>query len=397
MARLRAGATVALVALAAPLLWAGPAAADGAHVSIVGGSPTTITDFPWLAFVEAETGPEEGFQCTGTVVAPRVILTAGHCVQDIESGQLTPASDFAVATGVADLATVGAANVSRVTQALVNPAFKPSVLRGDAALLVLATPTSAPPIALASAADGSLYAAGTSLSLAGWGLTSPNAKDITGVLRSASSVVQSTAYCKSKVGRYYPFFAPATQLCAVDPPSYSSGTCHGDSGGPAIARANGVPVQVGITSLGEAKCSTKLPDVFTRVDQVAAWVAGWVAAVETGATPPPVTVPKAKLPALTISRARYFVARGLSEDFGPHYSRGSEKEARCSRLRREKVRCSVSWFQGGDDYFGTITVFYVLGRESVLWNDRYTIHWVDHDCWFHSGNRASCPIHTQRR
>jgi secreted trypsin-like serine protease len=385
------------VALVVALLCAGPAAASSAHASIVGGDPASITDYPWLAFVEAETGPEEGFQCTGTVVAPRVVLTAGHCVQDIESGRLTPAADFAVATGVGDLTTVQASDVSRVTQALVYPAFQPSLLRNDAGLLVLATPTTAPPIALATAANSSLYGPGTPLTVAGWGLTDANAKNITGVLRSAASVVQSTSYCDKKVAKYYPFFTPATQLCAIDPPAFASGTCHGDSGGPALAREAGVPVQVGITSLGEAKCATKLPDVFTRVDKIDSWVAAWVAAVETGAPPPTVEVPKAKLPALTISRARSFVFRGLTEDFGFRYRGGTEKEASCARQGRTRVKCGVSWFQGGNDYFGTITVFYVLGRESVLWNDRYTIHWVNDRCWFNSGNRASCPIHTQRR
>jgi secreted trypsin-like serine protease len=397
MARLRVGATVVLAALAAALLCAGPAAAGGAHASIVGGSPATITDFPSLAFIEAETGPKEGYECTGTVVAPRVVLTAGHCVQDIESGVLTPAADFAVATGVSDLATASAANVSQVSQAVVYPGFRPSLLRGDAGLLVLATPTSAAPIALASAAHRSLYAAGTPLTIAGWGLADGKAKDITGLLQSASTIVQSGSYCRGKVGKYYPFFAPTTQLCAVDPPAFATGTCHGDSGGPAIASVDGVAVQVGITSLGESECSTRLPDVFTRVDAVSSWVQGWIAAVETGAAPPPVTVPKAELPAMSMSRARYFVSRGLGEDFGSHFRAGSEKEARCARLKRERVKCAVNWTQGGDDYFGTITVFYVLGPEEVLWNDRYTIHWVDDQCWFHSGHRASCPIHTKRR
>jgi secreted trypsin-like serine protease len=394
-ARLQTGASAALLGLLAVLLWAAPAAAGGAHASIIGGRAASIAELPWLAFIEAETGPEEGFQCTGTVVAPRLVLTAGHCVQDIESGRLTPAADFAVATGVDDLHNVHAANISRVTQALVYPGFQPSLLHGDAGLLVLAKPTSAPAIPLASSAEAPLYASGTPISVAGWGLTNPNANDITGVLRTASAVVQSTSLCRSRVSRYYPFFTPSTQLCAIDPPSFASGTCHGDSGGPAIAEANGVAVQIGVTSLGEAKCATNLPGVFTRVDTISPWVAAWVAAVETGAPPPAVKVPKAKLPLLTMSRARGFVVRGLREDFGHRFSAGSEKRAGCVRLARERVKCEVEWFQGGNDYFGTITVFYVLDRESVLWNDRYVIHWASDGC-LRAINRG-CPVHTQRR
>lgn len=391
------GICLVVGAIAVGLFRPAPASAGSAHASIIGGTPASIAEYPWLAFIEAETGQDEGFECTGTVVAPRIVLTAGHCVEDIESGQLTPAADFAVATGVSDLTTVPAANISRVSQAVVDPAFRPSLLRNDAGLLVLATPTTAPALGMASASDSSLLAAGTPLSIAGWGLTDPNAKDITGDLLAASTIVQSTSYCRNKVAQYYPFYSSATQLCAIDPPGYSSGSCHGDSGGPAIARSNGVPVQVGIISLGESKCATRLPDVFTRVDRVSSWVAAWIAAVEAGGPTPTVTTPKAQLPLLTIPRAKYFVARGLGEDFRFRYRRGSSKQTSCSRVEREKVKCHVWWYQGGNDYYGTITIYYVLGRESVLWNDRYTIHWVDDYCWFHSGHRDTCVIRTRRR
>lgn len=387
----------ALVALAASLAWTSPAAADGARASIVGGDAASIAAYPWLAFIEAETGPEEGFQCTGTVVAPRVVLTAGHCVEDIDSGRLTPAADFAVATGVADLSTVRATDVSRVSQAVVNPSFRPSLLHNDAGLLVLATPTSAPALPLATAADAALLEPGSPLSVAGWGLTDGKAKGIDGLLRAADTVVQAAGFCRSGVGEYYPFYAPTTQLCAADPPAFASGTCHGDSGGPAIARQGGAPIQVGIISLGQAGCSTKLPDVFTRVDRVQPWVAGWIAAVEAGDAAPSVTVPKATLPAMTRSRAAYFVARGLREDFGSRYRAGSRKTARCARLNPARVRCGVTWTDAGEDYFGTITVFYVLGREAVLWNDRYSIHWVADRCLAYGGDLESCPVHTKRR
>ncbi|HEX8754679.1 MAG TPA: serine protease [Solirubrobacterales bacterium] len=394
--RLKTAAALAFLAIATALLCASAALGAGAHASVIGGEPASITQYPWLAFIEGQTGPHEGFDCSGTVVAPRVILTAGHCVLDIESGKLTPAADYAVATGVADLHTVQPTNVFRVSQALVNPDFQPSLLRNDAGLLILSTPTSAPPIPLATGANAGLLASGTPLAIAGWGLTDGNAKEIDGVLRSATTLVQSASYCKGKVSKYYPFFTAETQLCAIDPPAFATGTCHGDSGGPAIATENGTPVQVGVTSLGESKCATSLPDVFTRVDKIEPWVAAWIAAVETGAPPPTVKVPKTKLPLMTMSRARYFVARGLAEDFHHRFTAGSEKTARCRRLKRERVRCDVSWFQGGNDYFGKVTVFYVLGREEVLWNDRYTIHWVDDQCW-HGGHRGNCPIHTQSR
>src|SRR5207253_5631085 len=67
---------------------------------------------------------------------------------------------------------------------------------------------------------------------------------------------------------YYVFFVPQGQFCAINPRGYSTATCHGDSGGPAIALdAAGGLVELGITSLGEPECSTYEPSVFTRVDR----------------------------------------------------------------------------------------------------------------------------------
>lgn len=387
-----------LAAIAALLLGAAPAAsAAGAHASIIGGSPAAISSLPSLAFIEAQTSAQEGFDCTGTVVAPRVVLTAGHCVEDIESGRVTPASDYAVAIGVSDVGAATPENVFHVSRAVVYPSFSPSLLHNDAGLLVLTTPTSAPALAMATGADSGLLASGTELTIAGWGLTNPQQKGVDGILRSATTQVQSGSFCAGRVGRYYPFYSPGTQLCAIDPPSYSAGTCHGDSGGPAIATSGSTAVEVGIVSLGEAKCSTKLPDVFTRVDKISSWVSSWIAAVEGGGSTPVVKTPPAKIPKLTISRTHYFVDRGLREDFGRRYTAGSAKSAQCSRIKRARVRCAVSWSQGGNDYSGAITIFYVLGPESVLWDDRYVIHWVNHECWFHGSERSRCPVHTQSR
>ena len=368
-----------------------------AHASIIGGRTASIEELPSLAYLEGENA-SGGYSCSGTVVAPRVVLTAGHCVEDIESGEMTLPANIAVATGVADLRTVSAANVSRVSQALVYPKFDPGELIGDAGLLILTGPVSAPPIRMASSTDGALLTAGTQLTVAGWGLTSAKAKEGSAELKLGLTKVQTTKTCRTKSRRYYPFYTPAEQLCALDSPRQKTTACHGDSGGPAIAvGADGVPVEVGIVSTGGPGCSRSLPNVFTRVDRVAAWVDQWIAAIEAGGPQPAITVPKAHKPYLSVARAKELAGVGFAHDFRQRFTRSSEKRIACKRRAKAKIKCQVSWYQGGDDYFGTVTVYYSIVHNTIAWNFTYTISWVNNHCYFYSGHRASCKIHTKQR
>lgn len=374
---------------------ASPSAAS-AHASIIKGVPAPISALPWLAYVEYR-GRIEGFACSGSVIAPRVVLTAGHCVLS-EGGGLGQPSGYTVITGASNLGVATPSNASQVVQALIYPGYDPTKARDDAGLLILSAPVAAPPLPLATPAEAGLYSPGTPITIAGWGYSHGDASRPSIVLRKAETVIQSAAYCKQKTSRVIPFYSPTEQLCASSPPKYEFGSCHGDSGGPGIAqRADGTPVQVGIISLGAPGCSTRVPEVQTRVDRISAWAASWISAIEQGTPAPAVRIPRVVLPRLSLSDAKLYAFFGLAEDFRSRFLHGKGLGMRCRKIDREKAKCSVIWFQGPNDYYGTITIYYALAPESPFWEYRYRIHWVNDRCWFHSGHRASCPIHAQFR
>ncbi len=362
-----------------------------AGASVVRGTSASIAAFPWLAHITYE-GAVEGFECSGTVVAPRLVLTAGHCAVG-ESGRVLAAASYRVVTGLADLKQLTPDHVSSVAQVLVDPSYEPSKNLNDAALLVLSAPVAAPAISLASAGDEALLSGGTPISIAGWGLTSGSATQAPSVLRSAETVIQDDAYCRQKARKVTPFYDTGSQLCVIAPPKFEVGPCHGDSGGPGIAvRPDGMPVQVGIISMGAPDCRTNIPGIETRVDEVALWVSSWIAALEAGAPPPQIVAPPlVHLPKLTFKAAEYLTYLGLAGDFRNRFVKGLYKEFSCRRIEREKVKCGVFWYLAGSVYVGSATVYYSLPREGALWNLRYRIRKVSARCGLQRRSVKRCP------
>src|SRR5262245_28278938 len=156
-----------------------------AHVAIIGGTPAQVGTFPWLAYVaDFMEGGVLGV-CTGTVVGPRLVLTAAHCAENSETGVLNEASGYRVVTGKDNWAAPPTEKqISTVSRVTVYPFYQRTGLVegwGDAALLELSSPITARPIPLARSAQAQLWQPGTRAQIAGWGDTYPGQPSFTGV------------------------------------------------------------------------------------------------------------------------------------------------------------------------------------------------------------------------
>jgi secreted trypsin-like serine protease len=389
---------VFVAALVAALALSCAAAAQSGYAmttardSIVRGRPASIAAFPWLAHVDYN-GSVDKFECTGTVIAPRLVMTAAHCALT-GTGHVAVAANYTITTGVADLREAHRANRSDVTQVVVFPKFEPSRVSFDSALLVLKAPVAAPALPLAGPDDAALRAAGVPVSIAGWGLTSAEPPRETTVLHEADSVVQSDEFCKQQLRSILPFFSPASQLCIKSLPGpFFASLCHGDSGGPAIARRpDGTPVQIGIISLGSSNCGARHPQVLARVDQVSSWVREWIDAIELGAPRPRVVAPAVKLPSLSRGVAEYVAWLGLSIEFGPRFSRGKEQTIDCKRRSRTRLKCQVEWVRAAEYYRGGVTVYTAVPREGSIYNLRFQVRRFARRCFERrSASGGSCP------
>jgi trypsin len=243
-----------------------------AHQSIVGGSAAQEGSFASLAYVIDIQG-KYVYQCTGTIVAPSLILTAGHCAENMRTGVVNKPSGYRVVTGAVDPLTPGA-SVSTVLGVIVYPGFARKVDDGDAALLVLSAAVTAPPIALAASSDLRRLKAGARAVMAGWGITSFEQRLPPETLQSADTVVQGRRWCAT----HAPPFYPKSEICTIAPPSYATGVCSGDSGGPLLGQrpTTGEAIQIGIAVHVYGRCSTHRPSVFVSMGSISAWIHTWI-------------------------------------------------------------------------------------------------------------------------
>lgn len=241
---------------------------------VIGGAPDEGESFPWMAFVVNVREEEHLVDlCSGAVVAPRLILTAAHCVEDMKTGRMGAPAEFRVVTGNDDW-TSSSHEVLHVSQTVVYGRFNRHFANDDAALLVLAEPTSAPAIALARRReDRSWLGAGTGAWLVGWGKTEFAQQIPTTTLRYAETVIQGSRWCR----RNAPPFFPRDELCVINAPKETTGVCNGDSGSPLVLDEEGQEeVDLGIASHVYGRCSTRHPGVYTRVDAIYPWVRRWI-------------------------------------------------------------------------------------------------------------------------
>ena len=148
----------------------------------------------------------------------------------------------------------------------------------------------------------------------------------------------------------------------------------------------------GIVSSGGPRCSTELPNIFTRADRVSAWAGEWVAAVELGAPPPRL---KARLPGMSGESAQRLVIGLLNARLGKLFAGSRDVSGNCRRLGKAKFKCELLWRYGPKLYLGTVTAFYVLRQNAVAWDNSYLLRRAGVRC-LQGAHPGRCPVETRR-
>ncbi|MGE0173100.1 MAG: trypsin-like serine protease [Oligoflexales bacterium] len=247
---------------------------EQSETKIVGGAPVTdLKAFPWIVSIQND---RVGHFCGGTLVAPKVVLTAAHCVK--------PQMHDKVRIGAVDLNDPAQGEEIKVVGEKIHEGYSESTLLNDLAILILEKPATKAPLKLNDSED--IPAVNDSADVIGWGvlkekdiLTPPILHQVALPVRDAKDCVQDFIAMEDKLKEEYgqdfeveQMIVNESHICA-GPKEGGKDSCQGDSGGPLFSKvANGRMNLTGIVSYGFGCARENLSGLYTRVSYFQDWI-----------------------------------------------------------------------------------------------------------------------------
>ncbi|MGO9125517.1 MAG: S1 family serine peptidase [Terriglobales bacterium] len=234
---------------------------------IAGGHDTTIEGHPWQVAIVATGIPTNNLAqfCGGSIIAPRWVLTAAHCVD----GGTRP-EQISILAGTASLLSVGRRIGIAPNGIVIHEKWDLVTHEADIALLHAAGDLGGKPIS--GPKPQSDEQDGHTIVVTGWGAVDwKQNPPRTNALQEVTVKLVSRGLCNQKVS--YDGHVSNDMFCAGDYLNGGFDSCSGDSGGPAANSSNPDARLVGIVSWGDEHCGApKKPAVYTRVSQFTTWL-----------------------------------------------------------------------------------------------------------------------------
>lgn len=321
--------------------------APAGAAAVRGGQPVAVDETPWIA----QLWVDGGFKCGASLIAPRFVLTAAHCVASGSPPRPLPRGRVEVRLGRSTLFSDGG-EVHQLAKIFPHPFYRSARgLQNDVAVLELYLPTTTTPVRLAKPSEAARWRPGRVVRVLGWGRTSQTGGE-SNLLQRATIHISSRQRCE----RFWRLardrdYDPSVMLCAGL--GDIADTCKADSGGPLLASVGGSHALAGVTSFGPP-CDTPDPaSVYARVGDgpLRSWVAqtAGLASRRCSASrlygPSRITAVKALALSCkqAVDRARDAVAYRIENDFPSEFC---DPSGWCWRFGEFRARAKVSAWSG---------------------------------------------------
>lgn len=258
------------------------------NTRVIGGNPAIEDRYSYAVSIQDELG----HFCGGSLIAKNVVLSAAHCMQNMDT-----VKGYKAVIGRHSLLNTDDGDEVMVMTQIPHPDYDRDTTDNDYMILILNRDTAEEVDFITVSPDA--ISPDTAVTVMGWGDVDPadSIQTLANELMETEVVVVSNAECEQSSGTIggqdflgfsfggyaasYTDSISENMMCAKDA---GEDSCQGDSGGPLVVRQDSGDIQVGIVSWGFGCALEDFPGVYAKVSTKYDWIKDQVC--ELASTPP---------------------------------------------------------------------------------------------------------------